>query len=408
MVRLSPSASAREAWLCLRVVDAHPLQPGMRLDAVPVVDEVRQVNAGLFAADDPGIALDALDAVEHRQGWRRQRHHARAALAVAEPELARRAVHVVPTEREDLGLAAAGQHQEPNRGDRRWPHPAFGFRSLERRADAPVLLGRQEPLAGLLAVVVDRLAGIAAAGHKLPVHGEREHLREHRDDVIGHRRRVAHAVMELDDMTGPDVLHRHRSECRDDVPVDGGAVELLRLRLAVDLHIGAHGARREIGDGGVGLGLRRERVEAALDTVDDLGRLAAPLVDRLPGDGSEGDALQAGGSAGLDDVDLAAVALDAHAEARKVAVPVDGVPAGGRQGGDAAGDEAEGASLGHGTPRIAADPGSEGSDACNQAAHARHQTEGVLEGICGVNARGRKRREKKFSKYYGQLGYAWG
>ena len=80
------------------------------------------------------------------------------------------------------------------------------------------------------------------------------------------------------------------------------------------------------------------------------------------------------------------------AEPGKVAVPVDGVPAGGRQGGDAAGGEAEGASPGHGAPRIAADPGSEGSDACNQAAHARHQTEGVLEGICGVSARGWERR----------------
>ena len=157
--------------------------------------------------------------------------------------------------------------------------------------------------------------------------------------------------MELDDMTGPHVLHRHVSERGDDVQVDGGPVEAFRLGLAVDLHVGAHAARREVGDGGVGLGLRRDRVEAALDAVYDLGGLAAPLVDRLPCDGSEGDAFQAGGSAGLDDEDLAPVALDAHTEAREVAVPVDGVPAGGRQGGDAAGGEAEGASLRHGVPR---------------------------------------------------------
>ena len=116
-------------------------------------------------------------------------------------------------------------------------------------------------------------------------------------------------------MLRADILHRHGSECRDDVPVDGGSVELLGLRLAVDLHVGSHGAGCEIGDGGVRLGLRRDRVQAALDAVDDLGSLAPPLVDGLPGDGSEGHPLQAGGSAGLDDVDLAAVALDAHAEA---------------------------------------------------------------------------------------------
>ena len=142
-------------------------------------------------------------------------------------------------------------------------------------------------------------------------------------------------------MAGPDVLHRHGAEGRDDVLVDGGAVEALRLRLAVDLHVGAHAARREIGDGGVRRDLRRDRFQTALDAVDDFGGLAAALVDRLPGDGPEGGALEAGGSAGLDDVDLAAVALDAHAEAREVAVPMDGVPAGGRQGGDATGGEAE-------------------------------------------------------------------
>ena len=70
--------------------------------------------------------------------------------------------------------------------------------------------------------------------------------------------------------------------------------------------------------------------------------------------------MEAGGSAGLDDVDLASVALDADAEAGEIAVPVDGVFAGGRQGGDAAGGEAEAASLGHDDPRLAPAPEARG------------------------------------------------
>ena len=107
----------------------------------------------------------------------------------------------------------------------------------------------------------------------------------------------------------------------------------------------------EIGHGGFGLGLRRDRVKPALDTVDDGGRLAAPLVDRHPGAGPEGHPLEAGGSPGLDNVNLAAVALDADAEAGEIAVPVKDILAGDRQGGDAAGSETEGAFLRHDGPR---------------------------------------------------------
>ena len=52
----------------------------------------------------------------------------------------------------------------------------------------------------------------------------------------------------------------------------------------------------------------------------------------IPANGAERHPVEAGGSAGLDDVDLASVALDADAEAGEVSVPVDGVLAGGRKG----------------------------------------------------------------------------
>ena len=82
----------------------------------------------------------------------------------------------------------------------------------------------------------------------------------------------------------------------------------------------------------------------------------------IPANGSERHPVEAGGSAGLDDVDLASVALDADAEAGEIAVPVDGVLAGDRQGGDAAGGEAEGASLRHGDPRREARTRAEGPE----------------------------------------------
>ena len=162
--------------------------------------------------------------------------------------------------------------------------------------------------------------------------------------------------MERDDILRGNVLHRHGSERRNDVPVDGGPIEIDGFRLAMDVHVGAHAARREIGHGGCRLGLGRDRIEAALDAVDDGCRFAAPHVDRHPGEGAERHPFEPRGSAGLDDVDLAAVALDADAEAGEVAVPVKDILAGDRQGGDAAGGEAEGAFLRHDGPRCVLRP----------------------------------------------------
>ena len=88
-------------------------------------------------------------------------------------------------------------------------------------------------------------------------------------------------------MLRADGLHRHGSERRNDVPVDGGPVQLLGLRLAMNLHVGAHAPGREIDHGRFRLRLGRDRIEAALDAVDDGCRFAAPHVDRLPGAGPD-------------------------------------------------------------------------------------------------------------------------
>ena len=68
-----------------------PPEPGVRLDAVPVVGQVRQAHAGRLAPDHPGVALDAVDAVEDLEDRGRQRDHPRTPLAVANPEPATRA-----------------------------------------------------------------------------------------------------------------------------------------------------------------------------------------------------------------------------------------------------------------------------------------------------------------------------
>ena len=62
------------------------------------------------------------------------------------------------------------------------------------------------------AVVPDPLARIAAPGHTVPSLGLRNRIREHRDDAVGHRRRIAQAITELDDMLETHVLRRHGAE----------------------------------------------------------------------------------------------------------------------------------------------------------------------------------------------------
>ena len=80
------------------------------------------------------------------------------------------------------------------------------------------------------------------------------------------------------------------------------------------------------------------------------------------------------------------------AEAGEIAVPVDGVPAGHRQGGDAAGGEAEGASFRHGYPR-------------REARTRAEEPERVIkpQTFQGVGNGG----GTKNAKQYGQLGIAW-
>ena len=108
-----------------------------------------------------------LDAVEHRCHRRGHRHHARTCLRVPNAKLTGRAVHVVPTQRENLRMAASGEHQQPDGRNRRRPHRAVRLRFAQCTAQAPVLLGRQEPLARMLLVAAHGAARIASRGNEL-------------------------------------------------------------------------------------------------------------------------------------------------------------------------------------------------------------------------------------------------
>ena len=248
---------------------------------------------------------------------------------------------------ENLVRPAAGQHQQTDRGDCGGHHRALGFEPGQRRAEMPVLLGRQEPLAGRVAVLADMAGRPAARRHHPPVLREREHLRQDPDGLVGRRGPVPQLVVQRRHVLRSDILQGLLAERGEDLKLDGQSVVLGRPRLAPHRHEFLEEAVGKVGDGGLRRRLRRDRVLAPLDPVDDNSRRAPMLVDRLVADPSQGDPLQAGRSAGLDDVELAPGGVDPHAEAGQVAVPEDRVLALGLQPLHNPLGQLEGASLGH-------------------------------------------------------------
>ena len=101
------------------IVKAHVLHPGALPQAPPHLVEIGQVRVLLLARDHPRVAVDARDAPENPFHRGRQRHPPRPGLRVADPDLPRRAVDVVPPQRRDLVLAAPGKQQQPDRRHRR-------------------------------------------------------------------------------------------------------------------------------------------------------------------------------------------------------------------------------------------------------------------------------------------------
>ena len=103
------------------------------------------------------------------------------------------------------------------------------------------------------------------------------------------------------------------------------------MGIAVLCDVGAHVALGEVGDGGAGLGQECCGFLAPLDAVDDLGCALTGLGGGDLAVGAERDAAWPTTRPALDDVDLAARGVDAHAEARQLPVPDDDIARGDRE-----------------------------------------------------------------------------
>ena len=333
-----------------QVVDAHVVEPGPRPHPVPRAGDGGEVRARRLADDDPGVVRHPRDLRQHRVGRGRQRHHARAGLAVAQAKLARGAVHVVPAQRQDLIEPAPGQQQQAQRGDGVGRCRARRLRLRQRGAEAAVLVAAEEALALALPVAADRAARVAPLLDQAPGGGEGEHLGQHHERPVGRARGGAQPVVERRHVGALDRAERQRAQRRQDVVVERAAIDAGRVRVAVDRHVGAQVARGELGDGGLGAAAQGVCVLAPLDAVDDPGGPLARLLGAERAVGAEGDAARRTVGPALHHIDLAARGIDAHAEAGEVAVPVDRVRAAGRQALHRAPGNGEAAPPGHRPP----------------------------------------------------------
>ena len=243
-------------------------------------------------------------------------------FVLAEPDLARRAVDVVPPERDDLVLAAPGQQQQTYRRHPRGKKPALRFGLVQHPAERAVFLGRQEPLAPGLRVRPHRAARIAPGRRHPPRLGEPEHLREHADRLVRLGRLVPHPEVQVRHMRTLHRRQRQMAELGHDVAVHNAPEGLHRSRLAVHLDMRLHVACRQVRDGGLRLRCGRERLLAAPDAVEHARRVLARLVGRHLAVRAERGAFHAARQPPhLHHVDLAPRRIHPDAEAGQVAVP---------------------------------------------------------------------------------------
>ncbi len=361
-----------------QIMDPDILKPGLCPDGPPVGVEVRQTGPRPLSGKHPGSA------VEHRGQRPGQGHHARTRLGVPEPQLARRAVHVVPTQGQALALPASGQHQQPERCDCRRPHRAVRLRVPQHTAQPPELLRRQKPLARPRLVTAHRPARVPSERYPVPRLGQREHFRQDIDHRVGHCRRVAKPVMQRRNLSSSDLADRHPAQDGKNVLVEHAPVRCNGARLAMHLDMDAHEPFGQFGHGELRVGRHRHGNLAPLDAVDDHGRPLPRLIGRQVPMTPEGHTLRPGRPPGLNHVDLAAGGMDPHPEARQVPIPEDGILGIDGECIDGELGDPELASSGHGRSRQLVSC----AGGCEQSVIKKHTTRHQIAAYLNTNVTG--------------------
>ena len=320
------------------VVNASVLETGPRPDPQPVVIEVRQAPSRPRTRDHPRIAGDPGKTGQHRARGRRERHHPRPRLAVAQLEPARPQVDVFPLQVQDLVPAAAGQHQQPERRNRRCldrrpsPLPGPGLDVVQDPPEPAELLLRQKPLPLVLLVLADGASRVRPCLPQAPHLGQGEHLVQDVEHLVRPVRGPAKAVVQRRDVLALDRSHRHVAERRQDPPGEGAPVGTQGRWLAAHRHVLGEEPLREHGDGdrrpefAIRSRPSGQRIFSRLEAGDDERRPPAGLSGGehpVPG---HRDSSRPASRSGLDDIDLGPRRIDPDPEPEKLAVPEDGVP----------------------------------------------------------------------------------
>ena len=203
----------------------------------------------------------------------------------------------------------------------------FGRCRIEGLPELLEFLGREEPFVlGLHFVPAHVSARVGVGRAQFPHFGQVEHLDQHLDCSVCHRRLLAQLVLKRQDVLAFHLRHLEFPQGGHDVLGEHDAVVGHGRRLAMHRDVFALVALGKLHHRGLGLGGggRNWRL-SGLDAGDDASGFLAGLVGRDVAVSSHGHALGPSGATGLDDVDLGARGIDTETEPGKLPIPEDGV-----------------------------------------------------------------------------------
>ena len=260
-------------------MQAHPSETGALADAVPGVVDVALMRTLLLARNHPWVAGYAGKVLQHLRRRRRQRHDPGTGLRIAQAKLARLEVHVLPAQTENLVSSAPRQHQQPD-GRRSVPRgQPLGRRGVEGEPQPVELLRSEEPLVLRLHLVpAHESAGILAGRTLLPRLRQVEHLDQHLERPVRHRRLLAQLVLKRQDVLALDLRDLELSQRRHDVLGEHDAVVGYGRRPATHRHVLALIALGELNHRRVGLRCERNGRLSGFDAGDDASGFLAGLV----------------------------------------------------------------------------------------------------------------------------------